>query len=158
MMLILCFSFCSELYINPQKPSRREVISHRWTKGNTLTFETSSNSGHPKALSLKISTVSHVDTRGDMNISDYDMGCAFVDLSPIWRQISQTSHHSSATSSSRVFLFDVAAELFDQHGVYEQHINENGVRLFYMFLLISIVYEVCVTQVNYTLLPYRRLR
>lgn len=117
----------SELFINPKRSSQREVISHRWTKGNTLSFETSSNSGHPKTLSLKISTTSrNVDTRDDIS-GEEDMGCAFVDLTPLWNQTNQTSNQS--TTSSRVFLFDERGELFDQHGLPERPIHDDEVRL-----------------------------
>lgn len=122
-------STLSELYISPKRPNQREAISHRWTKSNILVFESSSNSGHPKTLTLKISTVSrHVDSRDDVNMSDDDLGCAFVDLSPIWKQTSQTTTESSFSSSARIFLFDETEELFDQHGVAERHTDEREVR------------------------------
>jgi hypothetical protein len=92
-------------------------MSHRWTKGNILTFESSSNS-HPKTLSLKISTSRNVDTRDDINIIDDDMGCAFVDLTPAWEHVNRSLTHYSISTNARVFLFDESEEfqMFDQHG------------------------------------------
>ena len=104
-------------------------MSHRWTKNNTLSFESSSNFGLPKTLSLKISTVSrNVDSRDDVNVTNDDMGCAFIDLTTIWKQIKQKSSDSPINASARVFLFDECGDLFDQHGEAEMHINEEEVR------------------------------
>jgi hypothetical protein len=63
-----------------------------------------------------------------VNMSDDDLGCAFLDLSPIWKQTSQTATESSFSSSARIFLFDETEELFDQHGIAERHTNEGEVR------------------------------
>ena len=123
--------FFSELYINPKRPIEREVTSHRWTKSNILTFETSSNSGYPKALSLKLSTVSrNIDTRDDINMFDDDMGCAFVDLTPIWKKVNASSNNPSVNCSTEVFLFNESEELFDQHGTNERSSDEVKVSVY----------------------------
>jgi hypothetical protein len=69
-----------------------------------------------------------VDSRDDVNMSDDDLGCAFVDLSTVWKQTSQTTTESSFSSSARVFLFDKTEELFDQHGIAERNTSEREVR------------------------------
>lgn len=130
--IYLCHLFIfSELLVNPKRSSHREVTSHRWTKGNTLSFEFSSNSGHPKTLSLTLSAVSRdMDARDDTyNVGEDDMGCAFFDLTPVWNQIHKTSNQTSITSNAQVFLFEDQNELFDQHGVAESRSNDKEVRV-----------------------------
>jgi len=139
----------SELYVNPTRSSKRGVISHRWTKNNTLIFESSSNSGPPKTLSLKISTVSrNVDSRDDVNVTNDDMGCAFIDLTTIWKQINQTSNDSLIDASARVFLFDECEDLFDQHGEAEKNMDGEEV---------EIQIKVTVEVVPAELYPQKRL-
>lgn len=138
------FHFCgyfyhpSELYISPKRPSQREVVSHRWTKGNTLIFESSSNWGFPKTLSMKISTISrNVDSRDDNIVLDdkgslthqSDIGCSFIDLCSIWTQLNYGGLASSVGSSARVYLFENARE-FDQHGDAEENDTAEAVRLY----------------------------
>ncbi|KAL3780653.1 hypothetical protein HJC23_000123 [Cyclotella cryptica] len=122
-------SGASELYISPTRPSQREVVSHRWTKGNTLIFESSSNWGFPKTVSMKIYTISRsVDSRDD-NVSlddkgslsqQSDMGCGFIDLCSIWTQLNEGRLASSVSLNARVYLFETAEE-FDQHGDAEEN-------------------------------------
>ena len=83
---------------------------------NTLLFETRSSWGFPKTLSLKVCSISkpkHSDGFDEESRSS-DVGCAFVDLCPIWEQQIQGSV-VPVESKTKVYLFD-SAEEFDQHG------------------------------------------
>eukprot|EP00584_Thalassiosira_punctigera_P004862 CAMPEP_0172528256 /NCGR_PEP_ID=MMETSP1067-20121228/2704_1 /TAXON_ID=265564 ORGANISM="Thalassiosira punctigera, Strain Tpunct2005C2" /NCGR_SAMPLE_ID=MMETSP1067 /ASSEMBLY_ACC=CAM_ASM_000444 /LENGTH=1254 /DNA_ID=CAMNT_0013312137 /DNA_START=70 /DNA_END=3834 /DNA_ORIENTATION=- len=99
--------------------SRRseDCASYRWTTNNTLVFETRSNWGHPKALSLKVSSVSKsVDDPNETESCDQmEMGCAFVDLCPMWEKQEKLDDFASVDCKSKIYLFD-SAEEFDQHG------------------------------------------
>jgi len=103
--------------------SRRsdDFVSYHWTTKNTLVFETRSNWGHPKALSLKVSSMSKYTEDPDETESHHDqleMGCGFVDLCPIWKKQDSSSERGSSCSiesKTKVYLFD-SPEEFDQHG------------------------------------------
>ncbi|KAL9185720.1 hypothetical protein ACHAXT_003497 [Thalassiosira profunda] len=103
--------------------SRRsqDSATYRWTTNNSLVFETRSNWGHPKAASLKLSTLSklagnpdEVDCRNDQT----DLGCGFVDLCPLWKQAEERTANSSISTTKKIALFD-SVEEFDQHGFIE---------------------------------------
>ena len=98
----------------------KESTSYRWTTNNTLVFETRSNWRYPKALSLKVSSLSEYTGDPDEHESHHDqseMGCGFVDLCPIWKKqmMNQELKDSSIDSKTKIYLFD-SAEEFDQHG------------------------------------------
>ena len=104
---------------NHSDASRRSKDSalHRWTINNTLVFETNSNWGFPKALSLRVSSLSK-STEGHVEESNepLGMGCGFADLCPIWQQMNQAQGQSSGIElRTKIHLFDTAQE-FDQHG------------------------------------------
>lgn len=45
-----------------------------------------------------------------------EMGCGFVDLCPIWKQLHQSRQHSSSVNAAtKIYLYDNVKE-FDQHG------------------------------------------
>lgn len=98
-----------------------DCATYRWTANNTLVFETRSNWGHPKALSLKVSSLSNYrDNLDEMesHLGQLEMGCGFVDLCPIWEKQELSSHvdgSCSIDSKTKIYLFD-SAEEFDQHG------------------------------------------
>ena len=69
-----------------------------------------------------------MDSRDDVNVTNDDMGCAFIDLTTIWKQINQTSNDSLIDASARVFLFDECEDLFDQHGEAEKNMDGEEVR------------------------------
>ena len=132
--------FFSEIHISARRPNRREVISHRWTTGNTLLFETRSNWGFPKTISLKVSRLSKSnDGREEANLADdkgttqglTEIGCGFVDLCPIWEQISEEIESLPAfDSETKIFLFENAEE-FDQHGELDKKtMAKEDVRIF----------------------------
>ena len=102
--------------------SRRSNDSamYRWTSNSTLVFETGSNWGYPKALSLKVSSSSKsndkVDEMESSRNDQTDVGCGFVGLCPVWKMVGEESNGSfSIESKTNIYLFDSAGE-FDQHG------------------------------------------
>ena len=102
--------------------SRRsnDCAAYHWTTNNTLVFETRSNWGCPKALSLKVSSLLKYTDDPDEIESHHDqveVGCGFVDLCPIWKEqeSSKVGVSSSVNSKTKIYLFD-SAEEFDQHG------------------------------------------
>ena len=85
----------------------------RWTENNSLVFESRSNWGHPKTLSLKVSTLSKCTNFPDEEAHDIsDVGCGFVDLCPFWKQM---NNGLAVEGRTKINLFDLAEE-FDQHG------------------------------------------
>ncbi len=75
-------------------------------------FDTRSNWGHPKTLALKVSSVTRrADKPIDDSLEPSDLGCGFVDLSPMWNM----KRCANVESKTKIYLFD-SAEEFDQHG------------------------------------------
>mmetsp|Transcript_8501 Transcript_8501/g.19026 ORF Transcript_8501/g.19026 Transcript_8501/m.19026 type:complete len:1924 (+) Transcript_8501:286-6057(+) len=98
----------------------KDSASYRWTSNSTLVFETQSNWGFPKALSLKVSSMSkYTDGPDEESHDQSEVGCGFVDLCPIWEQVMHNQGSKQAGSSmeskTKIHLFD-SAEEFDQHG------------------------------------------
>ena len=93
------------------------VIQESTSSNNTLIFETKSNWGYPKTLSLKVASLSghpELTTISD-DKNQNDVGCSFVDLSPVWKQSHGTSDGSCIDAKAKVYTFD-SFEEFDQHG------------------------------------------
>ena len=107
--------FSLGIYCLSSDASRRSAdsSSYRWTSNNTLVFETRSNWGFPKTLSLKVSSMSKSDGPDEEHRDTSDVGCSFVDLCPIWEQ----SHIQglAVELKTNVYLFH-SSEEFDQHG------------------------------------------
>ena len=80
-------------------------------------FKTSSNGGHPKTLSLRVSSLSKSTEGHDEEPHEQlEVGCGFADLCPIWQQMNQGGGNSSAIElRTKIHMFD-SAEEFDQHG------------------------------------------
>ena len=94
------------------KWNSKDSLFSRWTTNNTLVFETSSNWGHPKTLSFKVSTLSKGNNLPDAEAHDQsDVGCGFVDMCPMWKRNDGMAFESRA----KIYFFD-SAEEFDQHG------------------------------------------
>ena len=108
-----------------------DSLFSRWKTNNTLVFETSSNWGHPKTLSLKVSTISKCSNFPDVDAHDqYELGYGFVDLCPIWKR----SDGAAFEARTKVSLFD-SVEEFDQHGeTIEASSSSEEVRLIQLVL------------------------
>lgn len=75
-------------------------------------FDTRSNWGRPKTLSLKVSSLSKCSDGSVEELHDpSDLGCGFVDLCPMWNM----KHCANVESKAKIYPFD-SAEEFDQHG------------------------------------------
>mmetsp|Transcript_34262 Transcript_34262/g.70148 ORF Transcript_34262/g.70148 Transcript_34262/m.70148 type:complete len:1741 (-) Transcript_34262:116-5338(-) len=93
------------------------VIQESTSSNNTLIFETKSNWGYPKTLSLKVASLSghpELTTISD-DKNQNDVGCSFVDLSPVWKQTHGKSEGSCIDAKAKIYTFD-SFEEFDQHG------------------------------------------
>ena len=95
------------------------AIKETTASSKSLVFETKSNWGYPKTLSLKVSSSSGPEptTLAD-DKNQNDVGCAFVDLSPIYRRVHEVYEGAYINVKSRIYTFD-SAEEFDQHGEVE---------------------------------------
>lgn len=106
------------------------VIQESKPSNNTLIFETKSNWGYPKTLSLKVSSSSghpELATISD-DKNQNDVGCGFVDLCDIWKQSLGGRADSCITRKARIYTFD-SAEEFDQHGEVDQDNTVGNVKL-----------------------------
>jgi phosphatidylinositol 3-kinase len=95
------------------------AIKETTASSKSLVFETKSNWGNPKTLSLKVSSSSGPELTplaDDKNQND--VGCAFVDLSPIYRRVHEGYEGAYINAKSRIYTYD-SAEEFDQHGEVE---------------------------------------
>lgn len=118
-ILLLTCSFFSILFSFYSDVSRtsQEAASYRWANSDTLVFDTQSNWGCPKALSLKVSSMSkYKDNEEGSHHDQLDLGCGFVDLCSVWGQGGQVlSGSSSIETRTQLFLYN-SSEEFDQHG------------------------------------------
>jgi hypothetical protein len=98
------------------------VIQESSASNNTLIFETKSNWGYPKTLSLKVSSLSvhHELTIISDDKNQNDLGCGFVDLCPVWQRVNEGRKSSYITAKTRIYTFD-SAEEFDQHGEVDRY-------------------------------------
>ena len=93
------------------------VIQETTQSSNTLIFETKSNWGFPKTLSVKVSNSPsrpELTTISD-NKNQNDLGCGFVDLCPVWEEAHARGDVVCINADVHVYAFDSAAS-FDQHG------------------------------------------
>jgi len=103
---------------------------HRWTAGGTLQFETRSNWGVPKSLSLNVSIKDNASFSDDKSPPLHtEIGCGFVDLSGVWNGNHSDDNTPRATTQTiRIHSYEDAVE-FDQHGEADEWDADEAVEL-----------------------------
>ena len=143
--------------LDPHSPNLDDTTFYRWTAGNTLLFESRSNWGCPKTLSLKISTAedaTFTDEKGAPPIIS-EMGCGFVDLCSIWNGPDEESDvRTVITKSAEIHSFENAVE-FDQHGEVDDSLASGEVSVCGM-IFFDLIASLFLLKPSETVLMYYR--